>query len=173
MKRNKLKRTLIPLLLAGSLCVTFPLSVSALTAPSSISQTDSDILVSEEIQYLEDGSYITTQIYESNSAATRASTYTKDGKKSITYSTDTGVQLWKYTVAGQFTVNPGVSATCTKAAGTPTIYESSWSVVSNNVSRSGNKAKGVITMQQKLLGVVVQKETETVTLTCSVNGVLS
>ena len=75
----------------------------------------------------------------------------------ISYSDSNGKQLWDYTLYGTFTVNPGVSATCTSVTGSPKIYDNSWSVASNTPSRSGNKATGKITMQKNSLAVLCKQ----------------
>ena len=171
-KQKKFKKFIVSALIAGSLCVALPCSVSAATIPNSLSQDNADILISESVEYLEDGSSITTSVYKSP-ILSRAATYEQPGSKTITFKDSNGKILWKYTLSAIFVVNPGVSATCKSASGTPFIYDNSWSVVSNKPSRSGNKATGTITMQKKLLGTVVQTTTQTVNLTCDANGNLS
>lgn len=169
---RKVKSILIALILICSTCISIPMIVHASTPEIPQSESSTMVMVSETVNYLKDGSKITTRIYE-NPVNTYASTYTKNGQKSLTCEDDKGTALWKYTVTGTFTIESGVSATCTRANGTPTSYDSAWSAYSNNVSRSGNKATGVIRMQEHWMGLVVQDFTETVTLTCSVNGTFS
>lgn len=175
MKKNcKIKKIFIALFLASSLCALAPMSVGAATDTSNMLQIEYEdmTLVSETTEQLEAGYILKTKIHE-NSITPYANTYTKAGQKTITFETDSGTVLWKYVVTGVYTVESGVSAVCTKANGTPTVYDNAWSKYSNNVSISGNKAIGVIRMQERWMGLVVQDHTETVTLTCSVNGVLS
>lgn len=159
------------MLIAASVCVCVPFSVNAL-ATNSLSQETRETLISETVEYFEDGSSITTSTYRTP-ASTRAATYEQSGRKTISFKDSNGKLLWDYSVYGVFTVNPGVSATCTSVTGLPKIYDNSWSIVSNKPSRSGNKATGTITMQKKVLGTVAQTVTETATLTCDANGKLS
>lgn len=173
-KQKKLKKLIASMLIAGSICVSLPLSVSAATLPNSISNESTFILVSETVEYLADGSYITTRIYESpNVVSSRAATYEKSGEKLVTYNNSDGKMVWKYLLSATFVVNPGVSATCKACYGTPSVLDSSWSVASNVPSGSGNKATGKITMQRKVLGTVVQTVSKTITITCDANGKLS
>ena len=172
-KQKKLKKWLASTLLVGSICVALPFSVSAAMETNSLSQeADSNILISESVEYLEDGSYITTSMYKTP-VLYRASTYEQPASKVLTYTDNNGKLHWKYTLSAVFTVNPGVSATCKMCAGTPSISDNSWSIVSNKPSRSGNKATGTITMKRTVLGVVTQNTTKTLTITCDANGNLS
>lgn len=171
-KTKRMKKLIVSALLAGSLCMALPLGVSAATNTNSLSQEAGDILVDEKVEYLADGSYITTRTYCS-SIMSKASTYNTTGRKVATYTDNTGKLLWTYTLVATFSVNPGVSATCTSCSATPSISDSSWSVVSNKPSRSGNKATATITMQRKVLGTVAQTTTKTLTITCDANGKLS
>ncbi|MCI9575756.1 MAG: hypothetical protein HFJ84_03590 [Clostridiales bacterium] len=171
-KNSKAKKALLSLCLAASLCAAVPLSASAAAAPQEISQSASVQTISTTVEYFSDGSYLTTEIQEVVAPQTRA-TYTKSGQKTLTFRDSNGKILWTYVLAANFTVNPGVSATCTSASGTPVVYASDWSLVSHKPSRSGNKASATVTMQRKVLGNVVETKTETTTLTCDKNGNLS
>jgi hypothetical protein len=170
-KNSKAKKALLSLCLAASLCAAVPLSASAAAAPQEISQSASVQTISTTVEYLPDGSSFTTEIQEvtANGPQTRA-TVTKTGQKVLTYKDSNGKLLWTYTLIGEFSVNQGVSATCTRAGGKTTISSSDWSEAGNQVSRSGNKATGVVTMNRKVLGNVVETKKETVTLTCDKNG---
>lgn len=171
-KQKNLKKLIASILVAGSICAALPFSVSAATTSNSLSQEATDILIDESVEYLEDGSYLTTRTYKS-SILSRASTYEQPASKVLTYTDNNGKLHWKYTLSAIFVVNPGVSATCKSAYGTPSISDNSWSVVSNKPSGSGNKATGTITMKRTVLGVVTQNTTKTLTITCDANGKLS
>lgn len=181
-KEHKFKKSILAALLASGICLALPFSVGAATIESEsvVTEATGSVLLGESVEYLSDGSSITTQLYEhtdynqlANYSALRAASYSKEGLKTITYKDSSGKTLWIYQVIGKFTVNPGVSATCTAVGGTPTIYDSTWSVSSNKPSRSGNTAKGVIVMQKKSAGAVVKEVTKTVTVKCDANGVIS
>ena len=168
-KNAKAKKALLSLCLAASLCAALPLSASAAAAPQEISQSASVQTISTTVDYLEDGSYFTTEIKEVVGPQSRA-TVTKLGQKTLTYRDSNGKILWTYTLKGEFSVNQGVSATCVKAGASSQIYSSDWSEAGNQPSRSGNKATGTVTMQRKVLGNVVETKKETITLTCDKNG---
>lgn len=151
----------------------FLFCTAALPASADSNSTNT-VLVSETVEKLEDGSEIVTVIYEEVPAvATASTTYTKTGSATTTYKNSDGDALFALTTHGTFTVVSGVSATCTSASVSTTIYESGWSVDSKSASKSGNQAKGTGTFKKKVLGITVDTKTLTCTLTCSVNGVLS
>lgn len=172
-KVQNIKKVIASILIAGSLCVSAPFAVSAATTANSLSYEMNSAPLSETVEYLADGYSLTTSIYAETPVLTRASTYEQAGRKVISFKDSNGKLLWDYTISAVFTVNPGVSATCKTCAGTPKIYDNSWSIVSNKPSRSGNKATGTITMQKTVLGTVVQTITRTINLTCDANGNLS
>ncbi len=179
---RKFKKSILAALLASGICLALPFSVSATTIESEsiVVEATGSVLLDESVEYFSDGSSITTRLYEhtdfnqiANYNTLRAASYSKEGFKTVTYQDNTGKTLWNYKVAAKFTVNPGVSATCTAVGATPTIYDSTWSVFSSKPSRSGNTAKGVIVMQKKSAGAVVKEVTKTVTVKCDANGVIS
>ena len=173
MKKNpRTKKALLSLCLAATLCAAVPLSASAAAAPQEVSQFATSVrTISTTVEYLPDGSSLTTEVQEVVGPQTRA-TVTKTGQKVLTYKDSNGKLLWKYTLTAEFSVNQGV-ATCTRANGLPTVYASDWSTAGNQPSRSGNRATGTVTMQRKVLGNVVETKRETITLTCDKNGNLS
>lgn len=142
------------------------MNVGALTETAPTTQ----VVVSETVEYFEDGSYITTVITEE---PTLARATTKTGSKTSTYKDADGDALWQFVVTGTFSVNTGVSATCTKASHTETIYNDSWSVASASATKSGNKAIGNATFEKEILFVTTDTVERTLTLVCSVNGALS
>ncbi len=131
-------------------------------------------IVSETTQYADDGSYIVTTVCEeiSSNGLARAG-YNKTGSKTVThYASDNSVN-WTFTVTGTFVVNEGVVSACTTARYSHTIVDTAWSLKSGNAAKTGNKAVGNATFARKLLGVEVNTEDVTVTLTCDKYGVLS
>lgn len=123
--------------------------------------------VTEEVIYLEDGSYITVTIIEQE---TRASG-TKSGTKKYTYNTD-GTARWQVVLSGSFSYT-GSSATCTSSSCSVNIYDSVWYTVSKSSSKSGNTAYGSATVGRKSLGVTVEKIPVDLSLSCSASGSLS
>lgn len=151
----------------------FLFCTAALPASADSNSTNT-VLVSETVEKLEDGSEIVTVIYEEvPAAATASTTYTKTGSKTCTHKNSDGDALFALTTHGTFTVVSGVSATCTSASVSTTIYNSNWSVESKSASKSNNKATGEGTFVKRVLGIKTNTEEITCTLTCSVNGVLS
>lgn len=181
-KERKFKKSILVAFLASGICLALPFSVSAATIESEsiVVEATGSVLLDESVEYFSDGSSITTQLYEHtdfNQLAAyntlRAASYSKEGVRTVTYKDSSGKVLWDYSVKGIFTVNPGVSATCTAVAAAPTIYDATWSVSSSKPSRSGNTAKGVVVMQKKSGGTVVKEVTKTATVKCDANGVIS
>ena len=181
-KGLKFKKSILAAFLASGICLALPFSVSAATIESEsiVVEATGSVLLDESVEYFSDGSSITTRLYEhtdfnqiANYNTLRAASYSKEGLKTVTYKDTSGKTVWDYTVRGKFTINTGVSATCTAVAATPQIYDSTWSVSSNKPSRSGNTAKGVVVMQKKSAGAVVKEVTKTVTVKCDANGVIS
>ena len=128
------------------------------------------------VTYLDDGSYYVTVIEDCpdvgdpvNTAGSR-STVTKS--KSTTYYNSSNTAQWKFTLKGTITYD-GSTSQCTGASSSVTIYNTAWSVYSKTASHSGNQATGNVTMQRKVLGIVVETKTRSLTLTCDKNGNVS
>lgn len=148
---------------AISLVAVLLVLLSAMPVSASVTETE------ESIEYLEDGSYIVTTIEESVSRAGG----TKTGSKVRTYYDAKDVLQWKITVTGIFTYN-GTSATCTAVSGDTSIVDtSSWSLIAEAPTRSGNKAMLAVTLGEKWLGITIAESTYTVNLSCDENGNLS
>ena len=126
-------------------------------------------IVSETIEYLDDGSYIVTTLVEEMTVA-RASTKT-GSKTAIHYNSDNEkVVTMKLTATFSYT---GSSATYTSASTSYTIHDDSWKVTAATSSKSGNKAIGNFTVKHYVLLVPVQTVNTTVNITCSNTGALS
>ena len=125
-------------------------------------------IISETVETLEDGSQIITTIIMDNSSIARASTIS--GSKTKTGKNSDGDVIWTFTVKGTFSVNSGVSATCTSATCSNTTPGSGWSHKSSSVKKTSNKAVGSATFVKKVLGVTVDTDNISNTLTCDVNG---
>lgn len=121
-----------------------------------------------ETIHFEDGSYATIEITNSGVRASGS----KSGSKNYTYYNGDSVKQWQATLTGSFTYT-GSSATCTSSDINVTIYNSNCYVVSQNAGKSGDAAKGSATVGLKVLGVTVEKNSASLTLTCDANGNLS
>lgn len=159
-------KKILAMLCMAVLMVSVPAAVLAET------QEDEGVVVSETTEYQEDGSYIEIVVRELP-AVTRATT-SKSGSKTYTRKDSDGTVLWTFTEKGTFSVNTGVSATCTAASCSTSIKDSAWTVAEKTSKKSGNKAIGNGTFKKKLLGVIttLTKSCEVV-LTCDKNGKLS
>ena len=122
----------------------------------------------QEIEYLDDGSYIVTTITESPSRAGNTKTGTKTDHY---YNSDSELQ-WTMTVTGTFSYD-GSTSTCTNVTGSTSITNTKWYVVSESTSRNGNTATYDATMGYKVLGITINKEVRTLNLSCDKNGNLS
>lgn len=132
-------------------------SVAAFAAPE-------DKLVSTSTEYLDDGSYIVTNVYE---PAIQPRTG-KIGSKDSTYYTANGTKVFVVTVNGTFSYVYGVSSTATGAEAVVSIYSNKASFVSKNAYTDG--ASAIATGTVSYLGTHI---TRTVVLTCDKYGNLS
>lgn len=153
------------------------LSCSVLCAPvAQAEQEELGVLISQEVEYLADGSKIITCVYEdvaNQGIATAATTTTKSGRKTKTVQDSDGDTLFTLTVTGTFTVVTGTSATCTAASYSYTAPGSGWSLKTGSATKSSNKAIANGTFVKKVLGITTKSQDVTVTLTCSTSGTLS
>jgi hypothetical protein len=123
----------------------------------------------ETVVYYEDGSYLVTTIAESYSR----SSGTKTGSKEDRYYDASGNLQWKITVSGTFSYN-GITSNCIYADGTTTIVDSSYARLgSESTYRNGATATYTIKLEKIVLGIVVGKETHSISLTCDKDGNLS
>lgn len=153
-----MKRFFSILLVAVMVFALLPVQTYATTE----TQANSDII------YFQDGSYITVEL---TWAETRASG-TKTGSKTYRYNDSNGVEQWRAVLRGTFTYT-GSAATCTASSCDVTISDSSYYVVSKDVSKSGNKALCTLVMGKKFLGITIDKDTVNMSITCDANGNLS
>ena len=127
------------------------------------------ILVSETVEYLEDGSSIITSVYE-EVVMTRSNLYDKTGSKVYRFRNADGEVLWALTVHGEFQVIEGASVTCTSASCSTSIYNDAWSCTRKSAAPSGSQAVATGQFQKTLLGIVVDTENVNVTLSCDPYG---
>ncbi len=123
--------------------------------------------MSTSIEYLEDGSYIVTEIKEISNDLARAY---KTGTKSTSYYTSSGKVVWKYELTGSFSYG-GSYASCVGTSSRVTYTTDGWREESKTSYASGASAVGKITMRQ--VGIGGGTKSDTVVLTCSPSGVLS
>ncbi len=144
------------------------LTCTATCSVGAIGVESLDAITTTTTQYLEDGSYIVTTLTQS--ASPRATTYTKNGYKTINlYNSDDELQ-WKYTLIGTFKVVEGVSVTCTDSTYTYEIVNDSWHLTDHTNSYSDNTAYGTAVFKKKVLFIVTKTENVNVLINCDKNG---
>ena len=154
------------------LVMVFSLVLLPCSADKNDAQKDVSTLISEKIEYFPDGSSIVTQIFEDEIISSKG-TVTKSGSKTAAYRDSNNNILCSFTIHGTFSVNTGVSATCTAASYSYTAPGSGWSLKTASATKSGSSAVGTSTFVKKVLLVTVDTRNLNCTLTCSKNGVLS
>lgn len=120
----------------------------------------------DEVIILEDGSYIEVEIVESLARST------KTGSKTYTYKDSSGNAKWKATLDGTYAYD-GATYSCTAATCSVAVYDDGWNLDTKYAYRSGDTAYASVTMCHMVLGVMVEKSTYKLTLTCDKNGNLS
>ena len=121
-----------------------------------------------DVIQFEDGSYITIEI---TGMDTRSAS-TKTAKKTYRYHNNDGVEEWKAVLNGTFSYN-GTSSTCTASSCTVSITNTAWYVISKTATKSSNMAYANLTMGKKVLGIVTDRKSISMKLTCDKNGNLS
>lgn len=148
-------------ILTLTLLALFVFSMLPLGAYATETSTDYD-----EIIYLDNGDYITVKISES--MTTRA---TGTREKEYTYYHG-GSAAWVAVLFGSFRYD-GTTASCIASSCDVTIYDSAWSVASKTAGRTGATATAELTMVKKFLGITIQTENLSMSLTCSPSGQFS
>lgn len=127
-------------------------------------QEPGDILVSREVEVLENGDTITTEVYLN---AVQPLTGIS-GHKSKIYATASGKDMWAIIVNGSFDFTFGVSCKATYAGAIVEIYDDGCKFISKNAYTSGNTATATGSVNYK--GSI---SNGSVSLSCSVYGNLS
>ena len=123
-----------------------------------------DILLSREVEVLENGDTITTEIYL-NAVQPMSGTY---GYKKSIYSTASGKDMWAVIVNGTFTYTYGVSSQATSAEAIVELYDNGCKFISKNAYTHSNAATATCSVQY---GGAVSNAS--VTLYCDIYGKLS
>lgn len=157
-----------------SLKLSFTLVIFLLSFAPVYAYASTDITLKSKpiIEYLEDGSYFESIIYESNpSVQLFATTKTKNGQKTVTHYSSSGIKQWSITVNGTFSYN-GSTSSCTAVSGTKSIYNSNWKISITSISKSGNCASTTANGKYYLGGNLVNNITKTASLRCKPDGTL-
>lgn len=165
-----MKRNIAIVVLVVSLCW-------AMVLPSFAESANNDtfcytITDSTEAIETEDGGYLTvTLVTFSTPGNEKASTYTKTAHKYATQYDVDGNVVWRYTLTGMFSVNSGVSATCSNASYSVENNSSQWHFSDCSASASGNVAHGVGTATKKVMLIIVAETVNIdLNLTCDKYG---
>ena len=130
-------------------------------------------IISETSEYFADGSSVTIIVTERSTAIEKASVYTKSGSKHYIFFNNDKVEVWRFSVNGTFTINPGISSTCTQDSYSITISDSTWENAAASTYHFGNQAIGDATFIKKLLLITIDTQNCNIVLSCDNNGNLS
>lgn len=151
--------------------ITLSLAVSVNAEDNVSSQENASIASATYVEYFDDGYYFVTTVTQSPSS--RATTYTKDGHKTISLFNSSDELQWEYTLVGTFKVTTGVSAVCTNSTFEYKIYNDSWSLTAHDNSYSENAAYGTATFKKKVLFITTSTKNIDVRVLCDVYGNIS
>lgn len=158
-------------LLSVVICFITLLGILSISVAAENTDT-TEVIVSQTVQKLDDGGFIKIIVTEDMTSQTRATT-SKTGSKYFVLTDDDGNELFRFTIKATFSVNSGVSATCTSVSYTYSITDDAWNFDSATTSKSGNKATATGTFKKKVLLITTNTRSCTVDLQCDKNGNLS
>lgn len=127
--------------------------------------------------YIENGFYIEEilTVYpdrDNSEISTFSSGQTKTASKTYTIKSDAGKTIGSYTLTGTFTYGTGAPAKCTSATYSTSVNDSHSKFTAKSAYSSGNQAIGAFTFTTTVNGAT-QTFSETLKITCSVNGNIS
>lgn len=133
-------------------------------------------LISSEVIYFDDGSYIVNQLYGSN--YTFSDNYTTSetnssiiiGARSFIMYDPKGSVLWEYKVIGHFAVDLGVSSSCYFANYEQTIYNPVWHFSNGLSGFYSNTAYGKGTFKHIVLLITLKTVNVDISVSCDVYG---
>ena len=131
---------------------------------------NTEYIISETVEMLEEGYYVKTIISEETSAIATRAVLTKNASKAFVLYNSNSVELARFTLKGTFVINEGVSAMCTASSYTTSISNNAWSVKSASTTEWGSQAIGDVVFEKKVLFVVTDTKEAHVVLTCDNYG---
>lgn len=167
-----MKKIISTLLIVACFIAYFTVIVSANEVQSPAMNVEEVV----SVRYFEDGSYLIRtrkQFIPASTASTKGAIYEKIGTEDFNYYNADDVLQWTYTIVGTYTINTGVSATCTASSYRFTAHKSGWSFTNTNNSYSGNTAYGSGTAVKKILFITTFTYNLSVYLSCDAYGNLS
>ena len=159
-------------IIASILAVTMLLLSSSVVSTSA---SATSIESNTSIEYLDNGYYIETVIFDVSTSHSQdsiaGSRQTTTRTKTRYYKNSSGDVMWWVSITGTFTYD-GNTSTCTSCYADADAPASTWSIKTLLSSKSGNTATGFAVATQTL-AFVSYDYSMTVELTCSPNGTIS
>lgn len=94
------------------------------------------------------------------------------GSKTNKHYSSSNQLIWKVTLTGTFQYD-GTTSVCANAYTTVNLYQSGWTVISENTTHSGNTAHSVVTLGKYIAGALMTAGYSNLSLSCDKNGNLS
>ena len=130
-------------------------------------------LISSEIEYFEDGSYLVTEYYSiSKTSNARSNMRIVTHTAVVTEYSATNKVLWIYELIGDWFVEDGISVQAAASVVNTTINGSGWSFHELEATYAGAKVHGGGNFKFKVLGVVVKTINMDINMECDVYGEL-
>lgn len=179
-----MKKKLTTILSLILIICLFPASIVSASPIVSVSPVEkSDNIISSSIEYLEDGSYIVTEIYEDNnnnnnvSLLATSTTKYKTVTGTVTRHAASGESLCALKLTATFSYD-GIIVSCTNKSYTKYVYDSSWSVENVTLSQGSTStttcfAKVSSNFVKRTLGIMVKSIANSIIFTCDKNGNIS
>ena len=155
-------------ILSSILCILLLLSMVVLPVGADEATTVTHI-ISEEVEYLDNGYYIVTTVTETyNLTSARDAVQSKTGSKTRTVLSGAKVELYSITVTGTFTYNGAYSKATGSSYSYAILLPSVWSFVSGSATYSDNIATATGIFKSTITG----NSTTSVTVSCSEDGTI-
>ena len=128
-------------------------------------------LISSEIEYLEDGSYLIKEYYTNNEAMnTRSNVRSVLHTITVTQYSATDQVLWIYELVGGWYVEDGVSVVANSSVFHITINNNSWSFHDGEATYAGTIVHGGGNFKFKVLGVTIKTVYIDLNIECDIYG---
>lgn len=128
-------------------------------------------LISSEIEYFEDGSYLVTEYYSyTENLAARSNTRTVLHTVTATQYSATNKVLWEFILTGGWYVNDGISVMAMSSVIDYPVYSNSWSFDDGAATYYDNIVHGGGVFRHKLLGITTKTVTIDFNLVCDLYG---
>ena len=130
-----------------------------------------DSSAESNIVYYPVGSYVVTTLHIEPSVSRSSN---KTASKTSTAYNPSGAKLYSLTVTGTFSINNGVSVTCTSVSYSKSIFHSLWSLTSASTSRNNSSTtKASATATGYFKSTIGETQSLSPTVYCDKNGNIS